>query len=62
MTERRAFPLRLDPKVLDALQVWARDDLRSLNAQIEFVLREALLRARRLPDRPPPTSPPGGRR
>ncbi len=58
MTERRAFPLRLDPKVLDALQLWARDDLRSLNAQIEFVLREALARAGRLPGRPPDRSGP----
>ncbi len=48
MSERKPFLLRLDPKTLDALAVWARDDLRSLNAQIEFVLRKALAEARRL--------------
>ena len=48
MSERKPFLLRLDPKVFDALQVWARDDLRSLNAQIEFVLRKALAQAGRL--------------
>lgn len=42
MTERKAFLLRIDPKVLDAVQRWADDDLRSLNAQIEFLLRRAL--------------------
>ena len=57
MTERRAFPLRLDPKVLEALQLWARDDLRSLNAQIEFLIREALAKSGRLPDHRPPQKP-----
>ena len=42
MAERKSFLLRVDPKVLDALQRWAGDDLRSLNGQIEFVLRRAL--------------------
>ena len=42
MTERKAFLLRIDPEVLDAVQRWANDDLRSLNAQIEFVLRKVL--------------------
>jgi len=42
MSERKAFLLRIDPEVLDALQRWANDDLRSLNAQIEFVLRRVL--------------------
>jgi hypothetical protein len=41
--------MRIDPDVLDALQRWAADDLRSLNAQLEFVLRDALARAKRLP-------------
>jgi hypothetical protein len=40
--------LRLDPAVHDAVQRWASDELRSLNAQIEFVLRRALERAGRL--------------
>lgn len=42
MAERKPFLLRIDPSVLEALQRWAGDDLRSLNAQIEFVLRRAL--------------------
>ena len=42
MGERKAFLLRIDPAVLDAVQRWANDDLRSLNAQIEFLLRRAL--------------------
>lgn len=44
MAERKAFLLRIDPVVLDALQRWASDDLRSLNSQIEYVLRRALQR------------------
>jgi hypothetical protein len=40
--ERKAFLLRIDPAVLEAVQRWANDDLRSLNAQIEFLLRRAL--------------------
>jgi hypothetical protein len=47
--ERKPFLLRIDPSVLDALQKWAGDDLRSLNAQIEFVLRDALAKAGRAP-------------
>ena len=42
MAERKPFLLRIDKTVLDALQRWADDDLRSLNGQIEFVLRRAL--------------------
>ena len=41
---RKAFLLRIDPHVLDALQRWADEDLRSLNGQIEYVLRQALLK------------------
>ena len=47
MAERKPFLLRVDPSVLEALQRWAADDLRSLNAQIEYVLRDALARAKR---------------
>jgi hypothetical protein len=43
VAERKAFLLRVDPALLEALQRWADDDLRSLNGQIEFVLRRALL-------------------
>lgn len=49
MAERKAFLLRIDPAVLESLQRWADDDLRSLNAQIEYVLRDALGRAGRAP-------------
>jgi hypothetical protein len=49
MADRKAFPLRLDPALYDALQRWAAADLRSLNAQIEFLLRRALREAGRLP-------------
>ncbi len=48
MAERKAFLLRIDREVLDAVQRWADDDLRSLNAQIEFLLRRALSLERRL--------------
>jgi hypothetical protein len=48
MADRKAFPLRLDPTVYDALQRWAAGDLRSLNAQIEFLLRRALKESGRL--------------
>ena len=49
MAARKAFALRIDEKTLAAMQRWANDDLRSLNAQIEFILREALRQAGRLP-------------
>ncbi len=42
MAERKPFLLRVDPELLEALQRWAKDDLRSLNGQIEFLLRRAL--------------------
>lgn len=48
MADRRAFLLRVDPDLLDAVQRWANDDLRSLNAQIEFLLRRALQDAGRV--------------
>ena len=47
MADRKAFLLRVDPALLEAVQRWANDDLRSLNAQIEFLLRKALQEARR---------------
>ena len=49
MAERKPFLLRLDPATHEALQRWADSDLRSLNAQIEFLLRGALRDAGRLP-------------
>jgi hypothetical protein len=51
VTERKEFLLRLDPAVHDALVHWASDELRSTNAQIEFLLRKALADAGRLPGR-----------
>jgi len=49
MAERVPFLLRLDPEVLAAVRKWAGDDLRSLNAEIEFLLRRSLQTAGRLP-------------
>jgi hypothetical protein len=45
--EKKAYPLRISADVLDALQRWADDELRSANAQIEYVLRDALRKAGR---------------
>ena len=64
MADRKAFLLRVDPALLDALQRWANDDLRSLNGQIEYVLRESLKRAgrARLPAPPDDTAAGSGSR
>jgi hypothetical protein len=48
VAERKPFLLRIDPTVLEGLQRWANDDLRSLNAQIEFLLRRALRESGRM--------------
>jgi hypothetical protein len=45
---KKAYPLRINESVLDAMQRWADDDLRSLNAQIEYVLRDALVKSGRV--------------
>jgi len=55
MSERKPFLVRLDPALHAALQRWAADDLRSHNAQVEFLLRAALRHAGREPK--PPASP-----
>lgn len=47
---RKAYPLRLNKRVMDALRAWAADDLRSVNAQIEFLLVRALRESGRLAD------------
>lgn len=52
MADRDAFLVRLDPAVLDALRRWARDELRSVNGQVEYLLRRALADAGRLPAPP----------
>jgi hypothetical protein len=56
VADRKSFLLRIDPAVLEGVQRWANDDLRSLNGQIEYLLRDALRRAGRAP-RPPATPP-----
>lgn len=48
MSEKKAYPLRISAPVLEAVQHWADDELRSLNAQIEYLLRDALRKAGRL--------------
>ena len=48
MSQKKAYPLRINAEVLDAVQHWADDELRSVNAQIEYVLRDALRRNGRL--------------
>lgn len=57
MSEKKAYPLRINATVLAEVQRWADDELRSVNAQIEYVLRDALRRAGRLkqPDIPNPS-------
>lgn len=48
MSAKKSYPLRISPAVIEAMQRWADDDLRSLNGQIEFVLRESLRQSGRL--------------
>jgi hypothetical protein len=60
VAERKAFLLRIDPAVLDALQAWADDELRSLNGQIEFLLRRVLEHEGRLKGRPSPAKKKSG--
>ncbi|MCC6698079.1 MAG: Arc family DNA binding domain-containing protein [Candidatus Hydrogenedentes bacterium] len=47
MAERKSILLRLPPELVDELNLWAKDDLRSLNAQIEFLLREMVRKRRK---------------
>lgn len=54
MSEKKAYPLRINAQVLEAVQRWADDELRSLNAQIEYLLRDALRKSGRLK---PPAEP-----
>ncbi|MFN0136912.1 MAG: Arc family DNA-binding protein [Phycisphaerae bacterium] len=69
MADKKSFLLRLPAELLDELQRWAQDDLRSLNAQIEYLLREELKRRRGVrsdraetPPEPPTDSNPFNRR
>jgi hypothetical protein len=57
---RKAYPLRIDPDLYTALERWAADDLRSVNAQIEFLLNEAVRRAGRESSRHAPPRPASG--
>lgn len=51
MAKRKQYPLRIDPQVWEAIERWAADDMRSANGQVEWILREALRRAGRLPNK-----------
>ena len=51
MARRKQYPLRVDPEIWAAVERWAEDDMRSANAQVEWILRDSLRRAGRLPDR-----------
>ncbi len=53
MVSKKAFALRIDETVLQALQHWADDEFRSVNGQIEYLLREALIQTGRLKKKPP---------
>jgi hypothetical protein len=53
VAEKKAYPLRINADVLEAIQRWSDDELRSVNAQIEYVLRDALRKAGRLRHDPP---------
>lgn len=48
MSKRKAFPLRIDPQLYEVLEKWAQDELRSVNAQIEVILKEAAKKAGRI--------------
>ncbi|MBB6453175.1 hypothetical protein HNQ94_001623 [Salirhabdus euzebyi] len=49
MTKKKNFPLRIDPKLYEVLQVWAKDEFRSVNSHVEFLLKEAAKKAGRFP-------------
>jgi len=58
MAEKKKFLLRIDDKIYAALEKWAADDLRSINAQMEFLLKEALLKSGRTIEKNIPPTPP----
>ena len=58
MAEKKKFLLRIDENIYAALEKWAADELRSINAQMEFLLKEALKNAGRQKENPPPAPPP----
>lgn len=59
MSEKKSYLLRIDPELFDAVQRWAADELRSANAQLEFIVRQALRDAGRLPS---PSERPAGQK
>jgi hypothetical protein len=61
MSPRKPFLLRIDPKLWEALEAWSRDELRSVNGQIEYILKQAVARRRGGGGSRPPPAPPDGR-
>lgn len=57
MAERKAFLLRMDPALWAELEAWAQAELRSVNGQIEYLLREAVQRRKQSRPSPPPLDP-----
>ncbi|MFA6596604.1 MAG: hypothetical protein WCS69_02705 [Ignavibacteriaceae bacterium] len=57
MAEKKKFLLRIDDKIYAALEKWAADDLRSINAQMEFLLKESLSKSGRTIENKTPTTP-----
>lgn len=57
MKQRKSFLLRLSPALFDSLEAWAQQEMRSVNGQIEYILREALLKKGRPSDEAPDSSP-----
>lgn len=55
MARKKSFPLRINEEIWEAVRRWSDDELRSVNAQIEYVLREGLRKTGRLPEKPPPS-------
>ncbi len=60
MAKRDSFLLRIDPKILAAIRQWSEDEMRSMNGQIEYLLRESLQQAGRLPKNSSDASPEKG--
>lgn len=60
MAEKKPFLLRISPELWDELQHWAADELRSVNGQIEYLLRQAVTERRRARPRPPSSPSPEG--
>jgi hypothetical protein len=62
MKQRKSFLLRMDPALAEALEAWAEQELRSVNGQIEYILKEAVARRRKeaaTEAKPPEIAPPG---